>query len=163
MAKNKSSTRPMNLSPDYARQQENIRKAKGNPNKNIHHKKNGSNYGGVDYVAQKKVEKEEEKRPRREPFFDLTPTGRVIFVVMLIAVLVIMILGSTTLKGNPLANYLPSLLVGLICCFLAYNGFLNRSGKKKTTFQTVIQWALTAFGFLYTFLGAAGLLGLISR
>ena len=30
----------------YANQEDNIRKAKGNPNKNIHHKKKNSNYGG---------------------------------------------------------------------------------------------------------------------
>ncbi len=38
----------------YTRQQEAIRKAKGNPNKNIHHKKNNSNYGGGDYQKRKK-------------------------------------------------------------------------------------------------------------
>ena len=37
----------------YTRQQEAIRKAKGNPNKNIHHKKNNSNYGGGDYQREK--------------------------------------------------------------------------------------------------------------
>ena len=37
----------------YTRQQEAIRKAKGNPNKNIHHKKNNSNYGGGDYQRAK--------------------------------------------------------------------------------------------------------------
>ena len=31
---------------NYDQQQANIRKAKGNPNKNVHQKKNGSNYKG---------------------------------------------------------------------------------------------------------------------
>jgi len=164
MAKNKNSTRSVNYTSDYAQQQENIRKAKGNPNKNVHRKKNGSNYGGADYVAQRQAQKQEEqKRPRREPFFDLTPTGRIIFMVALAAVVVVMILGNTSLKGNPIANHLPSLLVGLICCFLAYNGFLNRSGKEKTLIQKVLQWVLTGFGILYTYVGASGLIGLISR
>lgn len=40
----------------YANQEEAIRKAKGNPNKNIHSKKKNSNYGGYTtgaYMAQK--------------------------------------------------------------------------------------------------------------
>ena len=44
----------------YANQEESIRKAKGNPNKNVHHKKKNSNYGGSAtgaYMAQKVVEK----------------------------------------------------------------------------------------------------------
>ena len=164
MAKNKNSTRSVNYTSDYARQQENIRKAKGNPNKNIHRKKNGSNYGGADYVARRQAQKEEEQnRPRRESVFDLTPTGRIIFIVMLVIVVVLMILGNSTLKGNSLANYLPSLMVGLICCFLAYNSFLNRSGKTPTTFQTVLKWVLAVFGVLYTLIGLSGLLGLISK
>ena len=44
----------------YANQEEAIRKAKGNPNKNIHSKKKNSNYGGYTtgaYMAQKVAEK----------------------------------------------------------------------------------------------------------
>ena len=44
----------------YANQEEAIRKAKGNPNKNVHHKKKNSNYGGSAagaYMAQKVAEK----------------------------------------------------------------------------------------------------------
>ena len=42
MAKNKAQ---VNVN-HYANQEEAIRKAKGNPNKNVHHKKKNSNYGG---------------------------------------------------------------------------------------------------------------------
>ena len=47
MAKNSTPYDP------YRSQQEAIRKAKGDPNKNIHHKKNNSNYGGGDYQKEK--------------------------------------------------------------------------------------------------------------
>lgn len=47
----------------YTRQQEAIRKAKGNPNKNIHHKKNNSNYGGGDYQREKTAQAA--KKPER--------------------------------------------------------------------------------------------------
>ena len=45
----------------YANQEEAIRKAKGNPNKNIHSKKKNSNYGGYTtgaYMAKKVAEGE---------------------------------------------------------------------------------------------------------
>ena len=164
MAKNKNSTRSVNYTSDYAQQQENIRKARGNPNKNVHRKKNGSNYGGADYVAQRQARKQEEQtRSRRTGLFDLTPAGRIVFTVLLVATIVMMILGNSSLKDTLAGRYVPSLLVGLTCCFLAYNGFLNRNNVEKTTRQKVLQWVLTGFGILYTFLGLSGLLGIISR
>ena len=69
MAKNSTPYDP------YRSQQEAIRKAKGNPNKNIHHKKNNSNYGGGDYQKEKaalksqateKVKRSEERRVGKE-------------------------------------------------------------------------------------------------
>ena len=56
MAKNKAQ---VNVN-HYANQEEAIRKAKGNPNKNVHHKKKNSNYGGYtagNYMAQKIMDK----------------------------------------------------------------------------------------------------------
>ena len=35
----------------YANQEDNIRKAKGNPNKNIHHKKKNQEYGGIGWTV----------------------------------------------------------------------------------------------------------------
>ena len=59
MAKNKAQ---VNVN-HYANQEEAIRKAKGNPNKNIHHKKNNSNYGGGDYQREKTAQAA--KKPER--------------------------------------------------------------------------------------------------
>ena len=49
----------------YRSQQEAIRKAKGNPNKNQHHKKNNSNYGGRDYLKEKADIKASQKERER--------------------------------------------------------------------------------------------------
>ena len=51
----------------YSNQAEQIRKAKGNPNKNIHAKKKNSNYGGYStsagsYMAQKLAERGKQQR-----------------------------------------------------------------------------------------------------
>ena len=156
MAKNKGFT----TAPDYARQQESIRKAKGNPNKNIHHKKKNSNYHGVDYQAQKASVRMEQQNRRRESIFDMTPALRIVFFVLLAIVLVLMILGMNTYRGNALVSYLSSLFTGVTCCLLAYTAFSNkRKGKTASTFQTVLMWGLAGLGVLY---GGTGIMGLFS-
>ena len=45
----------------YGNRDEEIRKAKGNPNKNIHAKKKNSNYGGYNGAAEKAHKAAEEK------------------------------------------------------------------------------------------------------
>ena len=156
MAKNKGFT----ATPDYARQQENMRKAKGNPNKNSHHKRKNSNYGGVDHQAQKASARMEAQNRRKESIFDMTPTGRIAFFVLLAIMLVLMILGMNTYKGNALVSFLSSLFTGATCGLLAYTAFSNKKkGKTASTFQTVLVWVLAGLGVLY---GGTGIIGLVS-
>ena len=145
---------------DFARQQENIRKAKGNPNKNIHHKKNGSNYGGVDYVAKKQAERQARFERKRESIFDMSRTQGIVFAVLLALAVVGVILSNTVFKGTDTAKFLPSVAMGLPCCALAYIGFTNRN-KKRTPFQTVLLFLLAACG-LYALVGLLGLFGLLN-
>jgi len=146
---------------DYARQQENIRKAKGNPNKNIHHKKKNSNYGGVQR-APKVSERMDTQRKRRESIFTMTPATWGVFLGLLAAMIVLMILSSTTYQGNRLVSFLSSLVTGATCCVLAYNGYRNRKrGVEATSFQTVLMILLAVLGVLYVAVGVMGLLGVV--
>ena len=145
---------------DFSQQQENIRKAKGNPNKNIHHKKNGSNYGGGDYVAKKQAERKEHFERKRESIFDMNKTQRIVFIVLLVLAVAGVILSNNVFKGTDTAKYLPSVSMGLPCCFLAYVGFSNRF-KSRTPFQTVLL-VILAFCGLYALVGLLGLLGLLN-
>ena len=145
---------------DFSQQQENIRKAKGNPNKNIHHKKNGSNYGGGDYIAKKQAERKEHFERKRESIFDMNKTQRIVFIVLLVLAAAGVILSGNVFKDTDTGKYLPSVAMGLPCCFLAYVGFSNRF-KTRTAFQTVLLVVL-AFCGLYALGGLLGLLGLLN-
>ncbi len=144
---------------DFTQQQENIRKAKGNPNKNIHHKKNGSNYGGYASAAKKKAERVAPPERKRESIFDMNRTQWIVFAVLIVAAAVGVILSNTALKDTAPARYLPSVAMGVPCCFLAYVGFTNRD-KKHTAIQTVLLVVLALCG-LYALLGLMGLIGLL--
>ena len=90
----------------------------------------------------------------------MTPALRIVFFVLLAIVLVLMILGMNTYRGNALVSYLSSLFTGVTCCLLAYTAFSNkRKGKTASTFQTVLMWGLAGLGVLY---GGAGIMGLFS-
>jgi len=148
--------------PDFARQQENIRKAKGNPNKNIHHKKKNSNYGGGDYVAQKASVRMEQQNKKKESIFDMTPAVRIAFFVLLAIMLALVVMGMGSYKGNALVSYLSSLFTGATCALLAGNGYSNKKkGKPATTFQTVLLVVLAGLGLLYLATGVMGLAALL--
>ena len=102
MAKNNTPQDP------YVRQQAAIRKAKGNPNKNVHHKKNNSNYGGGDYQKAKAAQAAKKPERAKLPLW-LKITLGVLFGVLMAA----LILRMTVYKDNLFMNYLTSLLLGL--------------------------------------------------
>lgn len=153
MAKNKQ-TNSFSLNGDYAQTQEAIRKAKGNPNKNIHHKKNGSNYQG--YTAARNQELKAQRQPQRErqPLWVSVTMGGIF--VLLIVVLVLM---TGPLKDNAFFSQLASLLIGLACGGLFY---LRRFSKQpESKFQTVLSWILAIMAAVYTFIGGYGLITML--
>ena len=137
----------------YTRQQEAIRKAKGNPNKNIHHKKNNSNYGGGDYQKEKAALKSQATEKVKLPLW-LKITLGVLFGVLLAA----LILRMTVYKESLFMNYLTSLLLGLACAALFYTRQF-RNSKKDGKLYTVITVLLAIMAVIY---GGMGLLGLLT-
>jgi cation transport ATPase len=146
---------------DTAQQQENIRKAKGNPNKNIHHKKNGSNYGGYASAVKKQEERRARTEKKRESIFDMNRTQRIVFGVLITLAVAGMILTYTVFKDSPAAPVIPSLTLGLMSGFLAYIGYTNRA-KRSTTFQTILMVVLAILGVVYTTTGVIGLINLLN-
>jgi len=141
---------------NFDQQQANIRKAKGNPNKNVHQKKNGSNYKGY-AAAQKEAEaaklaKKQEKN--RLPMW-VTITMAVIFVV-LIAVLVLM---NTVMKDNLIFSQVSSMIIGLSCGALFYMRRFTKSPDSK--FQDILYVILAVMAVVMTFMGAYGLYRLL--
>ena len=139
----------------YANRQEEIRKAKGNPNKNNHAKKKNSNYGGYTaghYMADKLTSKAAQQERVKLPMW-LNITLGALFA----AVLTTLILRMTVLKDSMPLNYLSALLLGVTCLVLFYIRRFRHT-KKSGALYTVITILLSVMGVVYTGMGIIGLL-----
>ena len=139
----------------YSNQAEQIRKAKGNPNKNIHAKKKNSNYGGYTagtYMAGKLAEKaKQQERVKLPMWLNIT------LIALFAAIAVTLILRFTVYKDNLLVNYISSLLLGVTCLVLFYTRRFKHT-KKTGTMYTVVTVLLTVMGVVYTGMGLLGIL-----
>ena len=154
MAKNKAYSQ-IN---QYANREEEIRKAKGNPNKNNHSKKKNSNYGGYTgsgagaYMAQKLAEKgRQQERVKLPMWLNIT------LIALFAAIAVTLVLRFTVYKENQLMNYISSLLLGITCLVLFYTRRFKHT-KKDSTFYTLVTVLLTVMGIVYTAMGLIGIL-----
>ena len=151
MAKNKIYS---NINP-YPDREEEIRKAKGNPNKNNHSKKKNSNYGGYTagtYMAGKLAEKaRQQERVKLPMWLNIT------LIALFAAIAVTLILRFTVYKDNLLVNYISSLLLGVTCLVLFYTRRFKHT-KKNGTMYTVVTVLLTVMGVVYTGMGLIGIL-----
>ena len=151
MAKNKIYS---NINP-YPDREEEIRKAKGNPNKNNHSKKKNSNYGGYTagtYMAGKLAEKaKQQERVKLPMWLNIT------LIALFAAIAVTLILRFTVYKDNLLVNYISSLLLGVTCLVLFYTRRFKHT-KKNGTMYTVVTVLLTVMGVVYTGMGLIGIL-----
>lgn len=151
MAKNKIYS---NINP-YPNREEEIRKAKGNPNKNNHSKKKNGNYGGYTagtYMAGKLAEKaKQQERVKLPMWLNIT------LIALFAAIAVTLILRFTVYKDNLLVNYISSLLLGVTCLVLFYTRRFKHT-KKNGTMYTVVTVLLTVMGVVYTGMGLLGIL-----
>ena len=135
----------------YANREEEIRKAKGNPNKKT------SNYGGYStsagsYMAQKLAERgKQQERVKLPMWLNIT------LIVLFAAIAVTLILRFTVYKENQLMNYISSLLLGVTCLVLFYTRRFKHT-KKDSTFYTLVTVLLTVMGIVYTAMGLIGIL-----
>lgn len=142
----------------YANREEEIRKAKGNPNKNNHAKKKNSNYGGYSagsYMAQKIVDKANQQERVKLPTWLNVTLG-----VEFAAVLIVLILRLTAFKDSTMLGHLSSVLLGVTCGTLFYIRKYKHT-KKNSGLYTVITIVLVIMCLLYTTFGVLGLLGFL--
>lgn len=85
----------------YGNRDEEIRKAKGNPNKNIHAKKKNSNYGGYNGAAEKAHKAAEEKSTLNK----LPTWMKVTLIVDIVVIVVLLILRSRSEEQRPAQLY----------------------------------------------------------
>ncbi len=138
----------------YAKQERAKQKAKGNPNKNIHHKKNNSNYQGA-VMAKMIADKLDKKEKVKLPTWLKITIG-----VMLVAVVVALILRMSVFKDSLFFSYLSSLLLGIICAVLFYTRKYFHK-KKNDRMYSVITIVLAVMAVIYIFSGAMGMLTLL--
>ena len=151
MAKNKIYS---NINP-YPDREEEIRKAKGNPNKNNHSKKKNSNYGGYTagtYMSGKLAEKaKQQERVKLPMWLNIT------LIALFAAIAVTLILRFTVYKDNLLVNYISSLLLGVTCLVLFYTRRFKHT-KKTGAMYSIVTVLLTVMGVVYTGMGLLGIL-----
>ena len=139
----------------YANREEEIRKAKGNPNKNNHAKKKNSNYGGYSagsYMTQKLVEKAKQQERVKLPLW-----LNITLIALFAAIGVTLVLRFTVYKDNQLMNYISSLLLGVTCLVLFYTRRFKHT-QKNSAFYTIVTVLLTVMGVVYTGMGILGIL-----
>mgnify|MGYP004695565089 FL=1 len=140
----------------YANQEEARRKARGNPNKNVHQKKKNSNYAGYasNPVTQKIIEKANQQERVKLPTW-----LNIWLAVLFAAIIVVLILRLAVYKDSILLSSLSSLLLGIACLSLFYIRRFKHT-KKESPVYKIITVVLTVCGVIYTFMGAVGLLSL---
>lgn len=142
----------------YANKQEEIRKAKGNPNKNVHAKKKNSNYGGTYTAGHYMADKLTQKVAKQERV--ALPKGlKIAIAADIVVLLAVLILRMTVWKDNLAVSYATTLLLGLTCAGLFY--IRKYYHKDKSGLYKIIQIILCVFGILYSVMGIMGLLNLL--
>lgn len=141
---------------DPASQQEAIRKAKGNPNKNIHHKKKNANYGGGDALAKKEAAKQAQQQRGKQP--PMPASAKITLGILLGVLVILLILNYTVLKNNQIIAHVSSLLIGALCCYMAYVNYCLR--RLRGGFYTVLTVVLVLLGVIYVLVSLAALASL---
>ena len=141
---------------NYDQQQANIRKAKGNPNKNVHQKKNGSNYKG--YTAAKKAA-EAERIAQRSDRAKMPLWVALTMVAIFVILVVVLILMNSTFKDNAIFAQISSIVIGSCCGVLFYLRRFNVRPDSK--FQKILYTVLAVMAVVYIFMGGYGMVRLL--
>ena len=142
----------------YADRQDEIRKAKGNPNKNVHAKKKNSNYSGTYSPGHYMADKISQKVAKQERV--ALPKGlKTAMTIVVLVLVVLLILRMTVFKDNMAVTYATTLLLGLTCGGLYY--IRKHFHKDKSGMYNILQIILLVFGVLYTVMGVVGFLNLL--
>ncbi len=131
--------------------QEEIRKARGNPNRNNHTKKKNANYGGYDAAPKAKA-----PAAREKPRLVLTKTQKTTFFVVLAVLVVLLVLQFAVFPESTILPIITTLILGLTCGMLYM--FRHTAPLEHTTSFKIIQAALAVIAVAYTVFGAMGIM-----
>ena len=138
----------------YANREEAVRKARGNPNKNVHTKKKNSNYGG--YTAGNYVVDKIGEKVKKQEHVQLPAWMRIALAVDFVVLIVLLVLRLTVLKDNEIMAQVTTLMLGVTCAALFY--IRRFKHQQKSAGYTVIQVLLCIVAVLYIGMSVIGLL-----
>ena len=139
----------------YVNVNEQRKKAIGNPNKNVHAKRNGSNYKGTK-SAQTAAEKlAAMNRPRERK--RLAPRVRLAIWILVIVGIANIVLQETLFKDNTTANAISMIVLGLCCGGVYYAQRSTRDSEDSRGLAKAIEVIMLVLCVLYVFLGFMGL------
>ncbi len=138
----------------YENRDEQIRKGRGNPNRNNHAKRKNSNYGGYDAAPKAKEPTAREKRR-----LVLTKTQKITFLVDLVVLGILLILQYAVFPDNTLLPTITTLILGLTCGMLYM--FRQTAPLEHTTSFKIIQTLLAIIAVAYVVLGVMGIAGFV--
>ncbi len=139
----------------YVNTAEAKRKAIGNPNKNVHAKRNGSNYKGTKSAQTAAQKMAEANKPKtRQPMAPQVKLGTWLVVIIAVASL---ILENTIFKGNARVNAIMMILLGAACGALYYARRSTRTEDNPGGLEKALDVILIVIGVIYIFMGFLGL------
>ena len=138
----------------YANREEAARKARGNPNKNVHTKKKNSNYGG--YTAGNYVVDKIGQKVKEQEHVQLPTWMKVALVADFAVLIVLLVLRLTVLKDNEIMAQVTTLMLGVTCAALFYIRRFKHQNKNGT--YKAIQVLLCVVAIVYIAMSTIGLL-----
>lgn len=138
----------------YVNAAEQKKKAIGNPNKNVHAKRNGSNYKGTK-SAQSAAEKlAAMNQPKDRTRNKMAPQVKLAIWVMVIIAVASIVLENTVFKGNELANAIMMILLGVACGVVYYTRRTTNQGREQGGLEKALDVIMLVVCILYIFMGA---------
>ena len=135
----------------YVNAAEQKRKAIGNPNKNVHAKRNGSNYKGTQSARNAAEKMADLNQPKKRQ--KMAPQVRISMWIMVLIAVAGIVLENTVFRGNEPANGIMMILLGIACGVVYYTRRTTSGSKESSGIDKVLDVVLILICVFYIFLG----------
>ena len=139
----------------YVNTAEQRRKAIGNPNKNVHAKRNGSNYKGTASAQSAAAKLAEANRSQERQ--RMAPQVKWAILVLVVVGAANIILERTVFVNNPTASAIAMIIMGITCGGVYYAQRTSRGQEEPRGVAKALEVVMLILCILYVFLGCMGL------
>lgn len=141
----------------YVNVAEQKRKAIGNPNKNVHAKRNGSNYKGTQSARTAAEKLAAMNQPKESQRRKMAPQVKLSMWIMVILAIANIVLENTLFKGNDLANAIMMIALGISCGAFYYTRRTTNGDREQSGIEKALDVVLLLICVFYIFIGAMAL------